>query len=93
LLNDVAHHIVIVLSQSALNIKFNQNQLDTEYGASNLYNNIAFYEKAFTSAEAINNYRLYCSDNSKVVTDPGVTISESAQGQDGTSYFIRLFDQ
>jgi hypothetical protein len=93
LLNDVSHHILIVLAQPALNIKFNQNQLDTEYGTSNIYNNIAFYEKAFTSAEAISNYRLYCSDNSKVVTDPGVTISESVQGQDGTSYFIRSLDQ
>jgi hypothetical protein len=92
LLNDISHHILIVLTQPALNIKFNQNQLDTEYGTSNLYNNIAFYEKAFTSAEAINNYRLYCSDNTKTITDPGVTISESAQGQDGTSYFIRSFD-
>lgn len=92
LLNDVSHHILIVLTQPALNIKFNQNQLDTEYGTSNLYNNIAFYEKAFTSAEAINNYRLYCSDNTNTITDPGVTISESAQGQDGTSYFIRSFD-
>jgi hypothetical protein len=91
LLNDISHHILIVLAQPALNIKFNQNQLDTEYGTSNLYNNIAFYEKAFTSAEAISNYRLYCSDNSKVITDPGVTISESVQGQDGTSYFIRSF--
>lgn len=93
LLNDVSHHILIVLSQPALNIKFNQNQLDTEYGTSNLYNNIAFYEKVFTPTEAANNYRLYCSDSSKIVVDPGLTVSESSQGLDGTSYFVRSFGE
>jgi hypothetical protein len=92
LINDVSHHILIILNTAATNIKFNQNQLDTSYGSSNIYNNIAFYEKAFTSTEAKNNYRLYCSDNSFQVSDINLTISENSTGQDNTAYFIRSFD-
>ena len=92
LLNNISHHIIIVLDEPASNIKFNQNQLDTEYGSANTYSNIAFYEQAFTSSEALNNYRLYCSDNSVVVENPAIVISESSTGLDETAYFIRSFD-
>lgn len=92
LLDGVSHHIVIVLNAPAENIKFNQNQSGTEYGYSGVYNNIAFYEKDFTQEEAQNNYRLYCSDNSFLVDDPGMSISESSSGVDGTPNFVRLFD-
>jgi hypothetical protein len=92
LLNDISHHILVVLDDPASNIKFNQNQLDTEYGSANTYTNIAFYEQAFTSSEALNNYRLYCSDTSVVVENPAIVISESSTGLDETAYFIRSFD-
>jgi hypothetical protein len=92
LINDVSHHILIVLNSPATNIKFNQNQSGSSYGSSNTYNNIAFYEKAFTSIEAKNNYRLYCSDNSFQVSDTIFTISENSTGQDNTAYFLRSFD-
>jgi hypothetical protein len=92
LLNDISHHILVVLDDPASNIKFNQNQLDTEYGSANTYSNIAFYEQAFTSSEALDNYRLYCSDTSVVVENPAIVISESSTGLDETAYFIRSFD-
>jgi hypothetical protein len=92
LLNDISHHILIVLDEPASNIKFNQNQLDTESGSANTYSNIAFYEQAFTSLEAADNYRLYCSDTSVIVENPAIVISESSTGLDETAYFIRSFD-
>jgi len=92
LLEGVSHHIIIVLESSAQNIKFNQNQSGSEHGYSSTYNNMAFYEKSFTQEDANRNYRLYCSDNSFLVNDPGMSISESSSGIDGTPNFIRLFD-
>lgn len=91
-LRDVSHHVLIVLSSPATNIKFNQNQSGSEYGTSSTYNNLAFYEKDFTEAEALTHYRLYCSDNTSRVVDPGLTIAESDTGVDGTPNFIRIFD-
>lgn len=91
-LPDVSHHVLIVLDSDATNIKFNQSQSGLEYGASSTYNNIALYKTAFSQAKAETHYRLYCSDNSMVVTDPGLTVSESASGVDGTANFVRLFD-
>jgi hypothetical protein len=92
LLDDISHHIIIVLDSPAESIKFNQNQSGSIYGSSSTYNNVAFYEKEFTEAEAQHNYKLYCSDNSYVITDPGMLISESSSGIDGTPNFVRLFD-
>jgi hypothetical protein len=92
LLNDISHHILIILDEPANNIKFNQNQSGSEYGSSNTYNNIAFYNKAFTPSEARENYDLYCSDNSVIVLAPGLSISESGSGIDQTAYFVRSFD-
>lgn len=91
-LDGISHHVLIVLDSPASNIKFNQNQSGSEYGASSTYNNIAFYEKDFSQAEATSHYRLYCSDNSVVVNDPGFQISESDSGVDNTPNFIRIFD-
>jgi hypothetical protein len=92
LLSGVSHHILIVLSAVATSIKFNQSQNGSEYGGSNTYSNLAFYETAFTASQALKNYNLYCSDNSFTVQDPGINFSESANGQDNTAYFIRSFD-
>jgi len=92
LLSGVSHHILIVLSAVATSIKFNQSQNGSEYGGSNTYSNLAFYETPFTASQALNNYNLYCSDNSFTVQDPGINFSESASGQDNTAYFIRSFD-
>jgi len=92
LLEGVSHHIVIVLDSAADNIKFNQNQSGSVYGSSSTYNNIAFYVKDFTESEAQHNYKLYCSDNSFLVDDPGITISESNTGIDSTPNFVRIFD-
>jgi hypothetical protein len=91
-LPDVSHHVIIVLSESADNIKFNQNQSGSEYGTSSTYNNIAFYENDFTAEQASNHYRLYCSDNSFSINDTGMTVSESGSGADGTPNFVRSFD-
>lgn len=91
-LRDISHHVIIVLSSAATSIKFNQNQSGSVYGSSSTYNNISFYEKDFTEAEAEHNYKLYCSDNSFLVEDPGMVISESSTGVDGTPNFVRLFD-
>lgn len=91
-LRDMSHHVILVLNSEAEDIKINQSQSGLEYGSDNLYSNIAFYEKRFTQADAINNYRLYCSDNSILVQDPGITISESNTGIDNTPNFVRLFD-
>jgi len=90
-LSGVSHHIIIVLSAAATGIKLNQNQGGSEYGGSNTYSNLAFYEAQFTAQEAINNYKLYCSENSFTVQDPGITFSESATGRDNTAYFTRSF--
>lgn len=90
-LSGVSHHIIIVLSAAATEIKLNQNQSGSEYGGSNTYSNLAFYEAPFTAQEAINNYKLYCSENSFTVQDPGITFSESATGRDNTAYFTRSF--
>jgi hypothetical protein len=92
LLSGVSHHILIVLSASATNIKLNQNQSGSEYGGSNTYSNLAFYETPFTAPEALKNYKLYCSENSFTIEDPGITFSESATGLDNTAYFTRSFD-
>ncbi len=92
LLPDISHHIIITLSDSASNIKFNQNQTDSVSGGDNLYSNIAFYEDQFSSSQIINNYKLYCSDNSYPVEDPGLEISEDSQGVDNTAYYTRYFD-
>ena len=92
LLDNVSHHIIFTLYAPATDIKFNQSQDGLVYGGSNTYSNIAFYENAFTLAEANKNYKLYCSDNSSVVTDPGVTVQESVSGVDSTAYFVRSFD-
>jgi hypothetical protein len=70
----------------------NQNQSGSEYGGSNIYSNLAFYETPFTALEALKNYKLYCSENSFTVQDPGITFSESATGRDNTAYFTRSFD-
>jgi hypothetical protein len=91
-LPDVSHHIIIVLSESADNIKFNQNQSGSEYGTSSSYSNIAFYENDFTAEQASNHYRLYCSDNSFSINDTGMTVAESSSGADGTPNFVRSFD-
>lgn len=91
-LSGVSHHVLIVLSAAATAIKLNQNQSGSEYGGSNTYSNLAFYETPFTASEALKNYNLYCSDNSFVVQDPGITFSENATGQDNTAYFTRSFD-
>jgi hypothetical protein len=91
-LSGVSHHILIVLSAVATGIKLNQNQSGSEYGGSNTYSNLAFYETPFTAPEALKNYKLYCSENSFTVQDPGITFSESATGQDNTAYFTRSFD-
>lgn len=93
LLDNVSHHVILTLPSSASNIKFNQSQDGLTYGGSNTYSNIAFYANAFTEAEAIKNYKLYCSDNSYKLTDPGITVQESVSGVDDTSYFIRSFDE
>jgi hypothetical protein len=93
LLDNVSHHVILILPSSASNIKFNQSQDGLTYGGSNTYSNIAFYENAFTEAEVIKNYKLYCSDNSYKLTDPGITVQESVSGVDDTSYFIRSFDE
>jgi hypothetical protein len=92
-LKDVSHHVILVLSVAGDNIKFNQNQNGSSYGGSNSYSNIAFYKDPFTVAQAINNYKLYCSDNSFKVEDPGVVFSESDTGLDVTPYFVRSFDE
>ena len=92
LLSGVSHHILIVLSASATNIKLNQNQSGSEYGGSNTYSNLAFYETPFTAPEALKNYKLYCSENSFTIEDPGIAFSESATGLDNTAYFTRSFD-
>lgn len=91
-LSGVSHHVLIVLSAVAANIKFNQNQSGSEYGGSNTYSNLAFYQTPFTATEALKNYKLYCSENSFTVQDPGITFAESATGLDNTSYFTRSFD-
>jgi hypothetical protein len=92
LLGGVAHHVIVVLNAAATGIKINQSQDELNYGGSNVYSNIAFYQQAFTASEALKNYKLYCSDNSISVQDPGVTFQESATGQDNTAYFVRSFD-
>jgi len=91
-LTDILHHIVITLDEPASNIKFNQNQDDSQSGGSNLYSNIAFYEEQFTDSQVINNYRLYCSDNSSVIQEAGLEISEDVNGLNSTSYYTRSFD-
>jgi hypothetical protein len=92
MLLDTAHHIVITLNAPASNIKFNQNQTGSEDGGANLYSNIAFYEDQFTEAQILNNYKLYCSDNSSIVQEAGIQVSEDAQGVDSTPYYTRSFD-
>jgi len=93
LLNDVSHHIILVLSDPVTNIKFNQSQDGLSYGGPNTYSNIAFYPSAFTSAEATKNYKLYCSDNSFNIVDPGITVQEGVTGTDNTAYFVRSFGE
>lgn len=92
-LDNVSHHVILVLSEAASSIKFNQSQDGLVYGGSNTYSNIAFYENAFSPSEASINYKLYCSDNSYGVTDPGITVQESVSGVDDTAYFVRSFDE
>jgi len=92
-LDNVSHHVILILSEAALNIKFNQSQDGLVYGGSNTYSNISFYENAFSPSEANFNYKLYCSDNSYTVTDPGITVQESVSGVDDTAYFTRSFDE
>lgn len=92
LLSDISNHVVLILDESASNIKFNQNQSDSISGGNNLYSNIAFYEDQFSSDQIINNYKLYCSDNMSSVEDPGLEISEDSQGTDNTAYYTRYFD-
>lgn len=92
LLSGISHHVLVVLNAAATNIKFNQNQGGSEYGGSNSYSNLAFYEDPFTASEALKNYKMYCSENSFTVQDPGITFAESATGLDNTAYFTRSFD-
>ena len=92
LLSDTSNHIVLTLDDPATDIKFNQNQDDSSSGGDNLYSNIAFYEDQFSSSQIINNYNLYCSDNSNSVEDTGLEFSEDIQGVDSTAYYTRYFD-
>ena len=91
-LPDIMHHVVITLNAPASNVKFNQNQNDSVSGGANLYSNIAFYEDQFTEAQILNNYKLYCSDNSSSVQEVGLQISEDVSGADNTAYYTRSFD-
>ena len=93
LLNDAAHHIVLTTLGYSNGIKFNENQDGLAYGGANTYSNLAFYSDPFTESEAIHNYKLYCSDNSSYIVDPGLEILESASGVSGTAYFVRSFDE
>ncbi len=92
MLSDISHHIVITLDSPATNIKFNQNQDDSVSGGPNLYSNIAFYQDQFAEADILNNYKLYCSDNSSVVQEATVQLSEDSLGLDNTAYYTRYFD-
>jgi hypothetical protein len=89
-LNGVSHYLIIALSSPATNIKFNQNQDGTEYGYSNVYNNIAFYTQAFVQNDVLKNYSLYRSDNSNIIQGPSLVISEDDNGVDNTPNYVRV---
>lgn len=91
-LEGASHHVILTLNSPSTNIKLNQSQDGLQYGGSNTYSNLAFYEDSFSAAQASNNYSLYCSDNSVLVEDPGIIFSESNTGLDDTAYFVRSFD-
>ena len=83
------HHIVLILSTAATsNIRFNYNQTNTKSGGANTYSNIALYPDVLSSQQATTHYQLYTHQYVVSVSDPGLTISESSTGNDGTAYLI-----
>lgn len=92
MLKGISHHVIFVLDSPAIGVKFNQDQSGQHYGYLNTYSNIAFYEEAFTATKIINNYRLYCSDNTVYVQDSSILVSEDVDGLDNSAFYSRSFD-
>lgn len=83
------HHVVIVLEDDCgSDIKFNQNQDDSEYGGDNIYTNIALYDSELVESEIHNHYALYTGRYSMTVDDTSLTFEEDADGQDQTAFYI-----
>jgi hypothetical protein len=83
------HHVAIVLEDDCgLNIKFNQNQDDSQYGGANVYTNIALYDSELLESELYNHYLLYTDRYSTRINDTSLSLAESVAGQDGTAFYI-----
>lgn len=87
--NGYPYHVVIVLEDGVgTNIKFNQNQDDSEYGGNNIYSNIALYDYELTEDEIHNHYLLYTDRYAHTINDSFFSIVEDSNGQDNTAFYI-----
>ena len=69
------HHIVLVFTNTVTGIlKINY---ETTGGPSNLYKNIAIYEKELTSGIVNQHYSLYTGKPSTILSEPAVTLTQS----------------
>jgi hypothetical protein len=89
---DVPHHIVINLTASDTNIKFNQNQNDTKSGLGHMYNNVAVYESPLLTKTILNHYLLYTGNTVNQIDDTSFSLTESSSGDDSTPFFITVVE-
>jgi len=89
---DTPHHIVINLTSSDTNIKFNQNQNDTKSGLGHMYNNVAVYENPLLTKTILNHYLLYTGNTVNQIDDTSFSLAESSSGDDSTPFFITVVE-
>jgi len=89
---DTPHHIVINLTSSDTNIKFNQNQNDTKSGLGHMYNNVAVYESPLLTKTILNHYLLYTGNTVNQIDDTSFSLAESSSGDDSTPFFITVVE-
>ena len=89
---DTPHHVVINLTASDTNIKFNQNQNDSKSGLGHMYNNVAVYENNLPINTILNHYLLYTGNIVNQINDTSFSLSESSAGDDSTPFFITVVE-
>jgi hypothetical protein len=89
---DTPHHIVINLTSSDTNIKFNQNQNDSKSGLGHMYNNVAVYESNLSLNTISNHYLLYTGNTVNQISDTSFSLAESTSGDDSTPFFITVVE-
>jgi hypothetical protein len=89
---DTPHHIVINLTSTDTNIKFNQNQNDSKSGLGHMYNNVAVYESTLSVNRILNHYLLYTGNTINQINDTSFSIVESSLGDDSTPFFITVVE-